>query len=187
MTNGLVYLHKIKKIIHRDIKPSNILLSKTGEVKIADFGVCSKQLDSSLENKVSWVGTFMYMSVHSFPLYVQPERLAGRGYCFNSDVWSLGLMLMECSLGYYPYQSREYLWLLIGGSPAQKQIDYWKVLGSVMTMPCPKFSETSSEKFKDFITRCLDNNKETRPSSQELLVKFTFKCRTIRSWPIIRK
>jgi len=59
----LIYLHKVKKIIHRDIKPSNILLSKRGQVKIADFGVCSKELANSLESKASWVGTLLYMSV----------------------------------------------------------------------------------------------------------------------------
>jgi len=53
----------VKKIIHRDIKPSNILLGKNGEVKIADFGVCSQQLQNSLEVKSSWVGTLIYMSV----------------------------------------------------------------------------------------------------------------------------
>jgi len=59
----MAYLHKTKKIIHRDLKPSNILLSKHGQVKIADFGVCSQELANSLESKASWVGTLLYMSV----------------------------------------------------------------------------------------------------------------------------
>lgn len=63
MFKGMVYLHKTKKIIHRDIKPSNILLEKHGQVKIADFGVCSQELANSLESKASWVGTLLYMSV----------------------------------------------------------------------------------------------------------------------------
>jgi serine/threonine protein kinase len=60
----------------------------------------------------------MYMSVLQ-KLDIQPERLAGHEYSFNSDVWSLGLLLMECSLGYYPYQSREYAHKLMLQSSGQ--------------------------------------------------------------------
>lgn len=98
IVKGLVYLHKTMKVIHRDIKPSNILINSKGEVKIADFGVCSQQLENSLDMKVSWVGTLIYMS---------PERLLGQEYSFNSDIWSLGLTLMECAMGKYPCMPAE--------------------------------------------------------------------------------
>ena len=96
---GLDYLHRKMKVIHRDIKPSNLLLNSKGQIKIADFGVSGKMLHTN-DSKSSWVGTLMYMS---------PERFRGEHYNANTDIWSLGLTIMECALGYYPYKS-------VGGS-----------------------------------------------------------------------
>jgi serine/threonine protein kinase len=91
---GLNYLHKKLHLIHRDIKPSNILINKAGQVKISDFGV-SGQLAHTLSQCASWVGTVTYMS---------PERIRGSSYSYDSDIWSLGLALLECALGHYPYE-----------------------------------------------------------------------------------
>lgn len=87
---GLSYLRERHQIIHRDVKPSNILVNSQGEIKICDFGV-SGQLIDSMAN--SFVGTRSYMS---------PERLEGSQYSVASDLWSLGLSLVEMSLGMYP-------------------------------------------------------------------------------------
>lgn len=87
---GLSYLREKHQIIHRDVKPSNILVNSQGEIKICDFGV-SGQLIDSMAN--SFVGTRSYMS---------PERLQGSQYSVASDLWSLGLSLLEISLGMYP-------------------------------------------------------------------------------------
>lgn len=90
---GLHYLHKEKKIIHRDIKPSNLLVSSQGNVKIADFGV-SGQLLNTHDNKQTWVGTAKYMS---------PERYLGSTYNASTDLWSLGMVILECITGQYPF------------------------------------------------------------------------------------
>lgn len=87
---GLAYLREKHQIIHRDVKPSNILVNSQGEIKICDFGV-SGQLIDSMAN--SFVGTRSYMS---------PERLQGSQYSVAGDLWSLGLSLLEISLGMYP-------------------------------------------------------------------------------------
>jgi serine/threonine protein kinase len=59
---GLHYLHSQKKIIHRDIKPHNILINGRGEVKIADFGICSTS-NKSNDKWLTFIGTLSYMSV----------------------------------------------------------------------------------------------------------------------------
>ena len=97
---GLDYLHKKLKVIHRDIKPSNLLINSKGQIKIADFGVSGKMVHTN-DSKNSWVGTLMYMS---------PERFKGEHYNANTDIWSLGLTVMECALGFYPYN--QYIYFL---------------------------------------------------------------------------
>ncbi|KAJ3734028.1 kinase-like domain-containing protein [Lentinula guzmanii] len=92
---GLVYLYEAMGVLHRDIKPSNILLNSEGQVKLCDFGVSGE-----LENSVAktFVGTSVYMS---------PERIQGSDYTIKSDVWSLGITLIELAHGCFPFADTE--------------------------------------------------------------------------------
>jgi mitogen-activated protein kinase kinase len=90
---GLTYLYDVHRIIHRDIKPSNILFNSRGQVKICDFGVSGELINSIAD---TFVGTSTYMS---------PERIQGAQYTVKSDVWSLGISLIELALGRFPFAS----------------------------------------------------------------------------------
>ncbi len=79
---GLSYLHE-RKIIHRDIKPSNIVVTREGQIKLCDFGVSGELINSV-------AGTFTGTSY-----YMAPERIRGLAYTITSDVWSLGLTVLE--------------------------------------------------------------------------------------------
>ncbi|XP_018052961.1 PREDICTED: dual specificity mitogen-activated protein kinase kinase dSOR1 [Atta colombica] len=87
---GLTYLRDKHAIMHRDVKPSNILVNSAGEIKLCDFGVSGQLIDSMAH---SFVGTRSYMS---------PERLQGSHYSVQSDIWSLGVSLVEMAIGMYP-------------------------------------------------------------------------------------
>ncbi|KAF0991498.1 hypothetical protein HZS_974 [Henneguya salminicola] len=87
----MLFIEVFTCFIIKDIKPSNILLNSSGEVKICDFGVSGKLIDSMAN---TFVGTRSYMA---------PERLQGTKYSVRSDIWSLGILLVELVTGRYPY------------------------------------------------------------------------------------
>eukprot|EP01104_Vermistella_antarctica_P013314 TRINITY_DN4004_c0_g1_i1.p1 TRINITY_DN4004_c0_g1~~TRINITY_DN4004_c0_g1_i1.p1 ORF type:complete len:324 (-),score=43.59 TRINITY_DN4004_c0_g1_i1:43-1014(-) len=93
LLDGINYMHRELRVIHRDIKPANLLVNSRGEVRITDFGTSGK-LSQTWGQAQTFVGTCTYMS---------PERIRGSSHGGNSDIWSLGLTLLECAIGRYPY------------------------------------------------------------------------------------
>lgn len=79
-------------LVHRDVKPGNVLLSRSGDVKVADFGIVKAldAVDASLTQTGVVVGTATYLS---------PEQLDGADVGPPTDVYALGLMLHECLTG----------------------------------------------------------------------------------------
>eukprot|EP00501_MAST-03F_sp_TOSAG23-6_P002411 GSMAST32.ASY1.ANO1.2520.1 assembled CDS len=86
---GLEYLHS-QGVIHRDIKGANILTTKSGVVKLADFG-SSKDM---ISNDLDVVGT---------PFWMAPEIVQMSGLTTSCDIWSLGCTLIELLTGKPPY------------------------------------------------------------------------------------
>jgi serine/threonine protein kinase len=95
---GLSYMHN-KDMIHRDLKPANILLSKSGKVKISDFGI-ARQLasETKLTKSGEMLGTAFYLS---------PEQLKGERATKQSDIYSLGIVLYELLTCKPPFDSDE--------------------------------------------------------------------------------
>ncbi|MGF0070857.1 Stk1 family PASTA domain-containing Ser/Thr kinase [Streptococcus orisratti] len=83
-----------KGIVHRDLKPQNILLTKTGTVKVTDFGIAVAFAETSLTQTNSMLG-----SVH----YLSPEQARGSKATVQSDIYAMGIMLFEMLTGHIPY------------------------------------------------------------------------------------
>ena len=93
---ALRYAHA-RGVVHRDIKPANILLSRTGHVKLVDFGIASmhEDTDSGLTREGMTLGTPSYMAPEQFENTHAVDRRA--------DIYSVGVMLYEMVTGKKPF------------------------------------------------------------------------------------
>ncbi|KAG9456007.1 hypothetical protein H6P81_000515 [Aristolochia fimbriata] len=148
---GLAYLHR-RKIVHRDIKPSNLLVNNQNQVKIADFGV-SRILAQTMDPCNSSVGTIAYMS----PERINTDLNHGSYDGYAGDIWSLGLSILECFLGRFPFPG-------IG-----RQGDWASLMCAICYSPPPEAPPTASKEFRSFIGCCLQKDPARRWTAAQLL------------------
>ncbi len=93
---ALDYSHR-HGIVHRDIKPANIMLTRTGDVKVMDFGIARALADASatMTAASAVMGTAQYLS---------PEQARGEVVDARSDLYSTGCLLYELLTGRPPFQ-----------------------------------------------------------------------------------
>lgn len=148
IVKALEHLHSRLQVIHRDVKPSNVLINSEGQVKMCDFGISGYLVDSVA--KTLDAGCKPYMA----PERINPETNQ-KGYNVKSDIWSLGITLVELSVLDFPYAS----W----GTPFQQ-------LKQVVEEPSPQLPESFSAPFRDFTALCLKKVSSERPTYAELML-----------------
>ncbi|KJH41524.1 kinase domain protein [Dictyocaulus viviparus] len=145
---GLDYLKEKLNVIHRDVKPSNILLDWNGSVKLCDFGISGQLIESRAHTVQA-----------GCPPYMAPERfdpIYNSDYDIRSDVWSVGISLVELATGKYPY------------SHIQSE---FAILAAIVKDPSPTLplDMSFSPQFRDFVSQCLQKDFQLRPKYKALL------------------
>jgi len=139
-------------IVHRDIKPANILLTESGRVKVADFGVARMVGEARLTDRGSIIGT---------PNYMAPEQIDGTEVGPEADMFALGCVLYEMLAGRPPFDGKttsEVLGRILRGSPD----------------PLPPLDHSVAPLI-DVVTVLLDKNPQRRLLPNELIQR-------LRSW-----
>ncbi|VDO28525.1 unnamed protein product [Onchocerca flexuosa] len=134
--------------MHRDVKPSNILIDHSGTIKLCDFGIAGRLIDSRRAET----------NTKGCTAYLAPERVASSDceYGVRADVWSLGITLIELAKGTHPYEGCS--------------TDF-ELLTKIINDPPPRLSPAQhfSQTFSVFIARCLMKRPIDRPNYHELL------------------
>ncbi|VAI18502.1 unnamed protein product [Triticum turgidum subsp. durum] len=159
------YCHEMG-VIHRDIKPENILLTKTGKMKLADFGLAARVTNGVFSHELvacgAFIGKFLLdiqgqklSGVAGSPAYVAPEVLSG-SYSEKVDIWGAGVLLHVLLLGSLPFQ---------GGSLEA-------VFEAIKTVELDFNSgpwESMSVIGRDLISRMLDRDVSSRITADQVL------------------
>ncbi|KAA6396269.1 MAG: putative serine/threonine-protein kinase Nek3, partial [Streblomastix strix] len=139
---GLAYLHQ-QGIVHCDLKPENIYIDKDGTTKMGDFGLGVKMLSKS------------YIKAAGMKDYTPPEAFENNRMTFQSNIWSLGVILVELLTGKHPYEGKT-------------QDETMKNISSGRMAPLP--ADIKGE-IKEMIVNMLKKNPSNRPTAQQLLEK----------------
>ena len=140
---GLAHAHE-RGVVHRDIKPPNILLDKSGQPKLTDFGI-ARALDATQATRTgTYMGTARYSS---------PEQLQGKEITPKSDIYSLGATLYEAATD-SP---------LFSGTPIEVASQH------VSKPPTPPGELAPVDQgLEDLILACLAKDPEDRPTAPQI-------------------
>lgn len=141
---GLLFLEQDDKF-HRDIKGANILISKKGEVKLADFGA-TRQLSDTVSKAKTFVGS---------PYWMAPEVFTQAEYDNKADIWSLGITCLE----------------MAEGKPPHYGIMPLTLVGLIPRNAPPQLKNEDnrwSDSFVDFVSQCLVKDPKKRPTVNSL-------------------
>ena len=147
VASALISAHQ-NSVIHRDIKPGNILVSTTGQVKVADFGI-ARALGAGVEQGLTQTGAVMGTAT-----YFSPEQAQGVSTDQRSDIYSLGVVMYEMLSGVAPFTGENAVAI------AYKQVHEH-------AMPLDQRLASVPTEVAAIVAKCMEKSPDDRYSSAE--------------------
>ena len=147
VASALISAHQ-NGVIHRDIKPGNILVSTTGQVKVADFGI-ARALGAGVEQGLTQTGAVMGTAT-----YFSPEQAQGVSTDQRSDIYSLGIVMYEMLSGVPPFTGENAVAI------AYKQVHEH-------AMPLDQRLASVPSEVAAVVAKCMEKSPDDRYSSAE--------------------
>ena len=147
VASALISAHQ-NGVIHRDIKPGNILVSTTGQVKVADFGI-ARALGAGVEQGLTQTGAVMGTAT-----YFSPEQAQGASTDQRSDIYSLGVVMYEMLSGVPPFTGENAVAI------AYKQVHE-------RAMPLDQRLTSTPPEVAAIVAKCMEKSPDDRYSSAE--------------------
>ena len=131
LADALAYVHE-RGFVHRDVKPANVLIAQDGRVHLADFGI-ARLVDSVHETRTG--------DVLGTPGYFSPEQVTGEPVGPPTDIYALGIVLIECVTGQRPFEggAMEVALARVNRAPdiPSSLPEQWRTLLTAMTLRDP--------------------------------------------------
>jgi len=146
--SGMRYIHDTARMLHRDLKTPNLLLTKSGKLKIADFGMTLG--DDEHNNQTAEVGTLRWMA---------PEMMLHQPYAAPADVYSMGIIFWELLTKDVPWRTLQ----IMGSLPPLAIVN---ALNAKKRLELPK---DTPKPIAALIRECWHPDPEKRPPAADIL------------------
>jgi serine/threonine-protein kinase len=142
--SALDYAHQ-RKLLHRDIKPGNILLDDQGRVKVVDFGLAKRLVDSAFTSQTT-------TGMPGTPLFMAPELLQGGTATFRADIYSAAATIFRMLTGRHPIE-------------AKKLNEWLQAIQTQVPPPANSIREEIPQQIADALAKALSKNPRDRQTT----------------------